>query len=138
MAPRRLAGLAAALLSTAAALDPAAAAVVNAAVSGRLDGAPAFTGGSLHFPLTRRVRLAVGANASRTSTAEHGRRLQDEMPVYGDYRALAYYYADVYVGTPPQKFTVITDTGALLAAATVGAATARIRAGRQARSRRRR
>lgn len=38
--------------------------------------------------------------------------MQDqEPPIFGDFRALAYFYADVFVGSPPQKFSVITDTG---------------------------
>lgn len=44
------------------------------------------------------------------------RALQDEAPIYGDFRRLAYFFADVYVGTPAQKFTVITDTGSSLMA----------------------
>jgi len=39
----------------------------------------------------------------------HDRRTQEKV-VFGDFRNLAYYYADVFVGTPPQRFTVIADT----------------------------
>jgi hypothetical protein len=50
----------------------------------------------------------------------HFRRIEqtplEEVHVYGDYKDLAYYYADVYVGVPPQKVTVITDTGSTLLA----------------------
>ena len=69
---------------------------------------------SFTFPLTRRImRFPFGRGNTTMPNLERGRRVQDEVPVYGDYRALAYYYADVYVGTPSQRFTVITDTGAL-------------------------
>ncbi len=46
---------------------------------------------------------------------EHRRALDFDVeqgaPIFGEFRELAYYYADVFVGTPSQKFTVITDTG---------------------------
>ena len=42
---------------------------------------------------------------------ERGRRLQEEVIIGGDFRQLAYFYTDVFVGTPPQKASVITDTG---------------------------
>ncbi|RYY32036.1 hypothetical protein EON62_05900, partial [archaeon] len=44
------------------------------------------------------------------------RRLQDAGPVYSDFRTLAYYYADIFLGTPAQRFSVITDTGSSLTA----------------------
>ena len=47
--------------------------------------------------------------------APSSRRAQ-EVPIYGRFRDLAYFYADVFVGTPPQKFTVIADTGSTLLA----------------------
>jgi hypothetical protein len=36
------------------------------------------------------------------------------MPIFGDFRELAYYYADVFIGSSRQKFTVIADTGSSL------------------------
>ena len=33
------------------------------------------------------------------------------MPVDGPFRQLAYLYGNVFVGTPPQRATVIADTG---------------------------
>lgn len=94
----------------------------------------------VHEAAERGLRHAGGASAGNASTHSSGgatllvrnrysaetlpppssdashRRLQDEVDLYGDYRALAYFYSDVYVGTPPQKFTVITDTGSSLMA----------------------
>lgn len=70
------------------------------------------------LPLTRATaRVPAGApraprefgHASRVA-----RRAQDEFPVYGDYRDLAYYYADIFIGSGRQKFTVIADTGSSL------------------------
>ena len=51
----------------------------------------------------------------------HHRRASEQTPteevkIFGDFKELAYYYADVFVGTPPQKVTVITDTGSTLLA----------------------
>ena len=40
----------------------------------------------------------------------------EEIPVYGPFKDLAYFYTDVHVGTPPQRFSVITDTGSTLLA----------------------
>ncbi len=42
--------------------------------------------------------------------------VSQEVPIYGDFKELAYYYATVYVGTPPVPFTVIADTGSTLLA----------------------
>ena len=35
----------------------------------------------------------------------------DEVPIFGSYSSLGYYYGEVYLGTPAQKATVILDTG---------------------------
>lgn len=45
-----------------------------------------------------------------------GRRMQDAMPLYGDFLSIAYFYATLFVGTPPQPAAVITDTGSSLTA----------------------
>lgn len=42
-----------------------------------------------------------------------------EVNVYGPFTTLAYMYADVYLGSPPQKATVILDTGSTLLAVAV-------------------
>lgn len=90
-----------------------AASAVAGPVASPLVGVADSTTGVHRFSLTRRVfRTGAGPNATAPLGLERGRRVQDEVPVYGDYRALAYYYSDVYVGTPPKRFTVITDTGA--------------------------
>lgn len=59
--------------------------------------------------------LAQGHPSSRDYSY---RRLTplEEVNVHGDFRVLAYYYADVYLGTPPQKVTAIADTGSTLLA----------------------
>ena len=46
----------------------------------------------------------------------HARRASEsapeqEVPVEGPFHELAYFYANVFVGSPPQKATVIADTG---------------------------
>ena len=43
-----------------------------------------------------------------------GRALQAEVEIYGDYQELAYYYAQVLIGSPPQTFSVIADTGSTI------------------------
>lgn len=40
----------------------------------------------------------------------------DSVSIFGPFRTLAYFYVDVYLGTPPQKATVIADTGSNLLA----------------------
>ena len=72
---------------------------------------------SLIFPLTRvlkSVHISSSASAREGLGAEARRRLQAEVPIYGDYRQLAYYYADIFVGSNRQRFTVIADTGSSL------------------------
>lgn len=138
--------MAAHLLVTAAALIASSAVGVHAAVDSHFPTGPvietsAGEAGSVTFKLTRR-NIAVPANsslhhrhgviprrqyeASATrallsgigdgSTIGDARRAQDEVPVYGDFRRLAYFFADVFIGSVPQKFTVITDTGSSLTA----------------------
>ena len=72
--------------------------------------------GSSSIPLTRhvvRVPYSTSGRSMRGSAEERGfvglrdRRTQDEVPVIGEFRDLAYFYADVFIGTPSQKFTVI-------------------------------
>lgn len=80
--------------------------------SGRM---PVVSMGNATFPMhteaaARQLKLRSALRGGA------GRTLQEEVPIYGDFRELAYYYADVYVGTPGQKFTVITDTGSTLMA----------------------
>ena len=92
--------------------------------------------GSCRFSLTRRIVNTSSADAHSSSSrhpltaaaaaggaAEHGipgreasRRLQEEVAISGDFRQLAYFYIDVFVGTPAQKASVITDTGSTLLA----------------------
>jgi hypothetical protein len=72
--------------------------------------------GSFHFALQRAVK-SVEASSVAAHREGHGaaaRRAQDEFPIYGDYRHLAYYYADIFVGSKRQRFTVIADTGSSL------------------------
>lgn len=40
----------------------------------------------------------------------------DSILVYGNSSYMKYYYTNIYVGTPPQKQSVIIDTGSLLTA----------------------
>ncbi len=47
-----------------------------------------------------------------TSTEMDG----DSIMVYGNSSYLKYYYTNIYVGTPPQKQSVIIDTGSLMTA----------------------
>jgi hypothetical protein len=104
---RRAAGLA--LLAVGGA--SAGAVEVPALSAPDLAGSTAAAPGVYHFPLSRRLVRAPLPPGDNSSVPARGRVLQDEVPVYGDFRQLAYYYADVFVGTPAQKFTVITDTG---------------------------
>ena len=90
-------------------------------------------GGVFQFALTRRVvntsmrvegrfsPLTAGAGGAPSGGdssdggipgRERSRLLQDEVAIDGDFRQLAYFYMDVFVGTPPQRASVITDTGA--------------------------
>lgn len=138
--------MAAHLLAIAAALITSSAVGVHAAFDTHIPtvppiATPAGEAGSFTFKLTRRD-IAVPANSilhrrhgvipRRESEASamraspggvddvsaigDARRAQDEVPVYGDFRRLAYFFADVFIGSVPQKFTVIADTGSSLTA----------------------
>jgi hypothetical protein len=68
-------------------------------------------GSGLTWARERALRAAALASDADTQHRLR-RRLQAAVAIYGDYRELAYYYADVFVGSPaPQRFSVITDTG---------------------------
>lgn len=59
-----------------------------------------------------------GNQSTPTHRDLHFRRLapMEEVRLFGYFRTLAYYYAEVFVGTPPQKVTAIADTGSTLLA----------------------
>ncbi|GIX62133.1 aspartic protease PM5 [Babesia caballi] len=57
----------------------------------------------------RRQRLPLSEHLPRDEKCELPQPL--EVAVYGDLHQLAYYYTVVEVGTPPQRQTVVVDTG---------------------------
>jgi hypothetical protein len=46
--------------------------------------------------------------------SQYLRNLQYSAPIYGNTSVLNYYYVDLYVGNPPQRQSLIIDTGSLL------------------------
>jgi hypothetical protein len=76
----------------------------------------------ISIPLSRKE---VTFNASRTLYQRHTDRINagrmlpgssETVPIFGEFRRLAYFYADLFVGTNSQKFSVIADTGSSLTA----------------------
>ena len=78
--------------------------------------------GFVQHALTRRVvnaSLASGRHAHAPSRLPARALQSGEVPVFGDFRRLAYFYADLYIGSAapaPQRFSVIADTGSSLTA----------------------
>ena len=66
----------------------------------------------------REAAARAGVNLAYGSDGEGGggRVLQELVPLYGEFLNIAYYYAAVFLGNPPQEATVITDTGSTLTA----------------------
>jgi hypothetical protein len=77
----------------------------------------------LSLPLTRGILTNHSSShilAKRHSDRINAARLltgsSETVPIFGDFRRLAYFYADLFVGSTSQKFSVIADTGSSLTA----------------------
>lgn len=73
------------------------------------------------FPLS----FATTDSSSHVLAKRHSDRINsgrlltgssETVPIFGDFRKLAYFYADLFVGSTSQKFSVIADTGSSLTA----------------------
>jgi len=71
------------------------------------------------------LRLATTDSSSHVLAKRHSDRINsgrlltgssETVPIFGDFRKLAYFYADLFVGSTSQKFSVIADTGSSLTA----------------------
>ena len=68
------------------------------------------------FPVTyRRHQNASAHEMHHKHHLRRGRRLQGDTHLYGEL-SLGYYYADIWLGSPPQRASVILDTGSGLTA----------------------